>query len=79
MERCPICKARLKEDWICPRCGTDLTSPQRVALAAEWWQQQAITLLTKGQLIAANQAVEQALSLKYTPLAQALHGFLTKN
>lgn len=84
MERCPVCKARLKTDTfvvgdfspICPRCGTELSMLQRIENQAESLCSEAIARLEAGDLSGAMQAVEQSIDFKPAPLAQALRGFI---
>lgn len=76
MERCPICKARLKDALLCPRCGADLTMPLEIEARAESLQQQVVTLLANGELPGARRLAEQLLTLKRTPLARILRGFI---
>lgn len=77
MERCPVCKARLKPGSpICPRCGADLSMLFRIETQADGLCSQAIALLEAGDLSGAMHAVEQSLDLKSDPLAQVLRGFI---
>jgi predicted amidophosphoribosyltransferase len=77
MERCPVCKARLKRDTsICPRCGTDLSIPLSIELQAEHLIYQSITLLNADKLNQAARAAEQSLQLKRDPLALAVLSFI---
>ncbi len=75
MERCPVCRARLKQDPRCYRCGADLVEPLNIEEQALDWEQRAVTLLKEKDWVAARQAAEQALSLKRSPLAVALLAF----
>jgi len=80
MERCPVCKARLKQETsICPRCKTDLLIPIRIERQAEALCYQSINLLRQGDMSSAVCAVEQSLLLKREPLAQALLDFIVKS
>lgn len=76
IDRCPICKARLKDATTCPRCSTDLTLPIQIARQADWFQKRAITALAEGHLKRASRRVKQVISLKSTPLAQVLLKFI---
>lgn len=77
MERCPVCKVRLKADTlICPRCGSDLSMLQRIENQAESLCSQAVARLEAGNLSGAMHAVELSIDLKPVLLAQALRGFI---
>ncbi len=72
MERCPVCRAKLKDASSCYRCGTDLSVPLSIATRAEALEQQAVSLIVRGDLIEAREAIEQALQLKRSPLSLTL-------
>jgi len=78
MERCPICKARLKPDRpLCPRCHTDLSKPLCIERQAKNLCYQSIIQLEAGNLADAKETLEQSLQLKREPLALALQGFIS--
>jgi len=77
MERCPICKARLKLDKTdCPRCNTDLSQPLRIERIAKNLCYQSIMQLGAENEGDAVGAIEQSLQLKRDPLALALRDFI---
>lgn len=76
MERCPICKARLKEDTTCPRCGADLSNALNIEQESEILLNNALKQLETGNISAAKQAVEKSVKLKAEPLGLALQGFI---
>jgi hypothetical protein len=76
IDRCPICKARLKDATICPRCSTDLTLPVQIAKQADWFLKRAMAALAEGHLKRARQRVKQVIFLKPTPLARTLLNFI---
>ncbi len=76
MERCPICKARLNETSVCPRCTTDLSLLLSVEQHAEDLSSKSLMLLGAGQLSEAIETVEQSIQLKCDPLALQLREFL---
>jgi predicted amidophosphoribosyltransferase len=77
MERCTICKARLKDSsTICPRCGADLSIPLNIEDQAQVLCHEAIMQLGAGHLGDAVESVEYSLHLKRDPLAQAVWGFI---
>jgi hypothetical protein len=75
MERCPICRARFKEESVCYRCGADLSRLLAIEAEAAELEQQAVTLLGVGQWLEARQVAEQALALQQSPLAAATRDF----
>jgi hypothetical protein len=75
MERCPICRARFKDEPICYRCGADLSSLLAIEAEAATLEEQAVALTDAGQWLDARQAAEQALALQYRPLAFAVREF----
>jgi len=77
MERCPICKARLKETTTCPRCGADLANALNIEHQSEILLNNALKQLETGNLSAAKQAVEQSIQLKAEPLGIVLRGFMS--
>ena len=72
MERCPVCRAKLKDAPSCYRCGMDLSIPLNIAARAEALERQSVALLAKGDLIEARAAIEQALQLKHSRLGLTL-------
>ena len=75
MERCPVCRARFKEEPICYRCGADLEPLLAIEIEAAGLEKQAVTLLGAGQWFEARQTAERALALQYSPLAAAARNF----
>jgi uncharacterized ferritin-like protein (DUF455 family) len=76
LERCPVCRSRLRGAVVCPRCGADLALPQSISVMAEHALRNALHCIARGELNAARLATEQAQKLRLTPLAQLLPGFL---
>jgi len=76
MDRCPICRARRRDNLVCQRCGSDLNLLVRIEAQALAWQRLAIAKLLANQPQQAQQALQQALQLKRLPLALALSEFL---
>ncbi len=60
MERCPICKARLRGLSICPRCGVDLSIAQRTSRAAGIQRAKALSLVADGRFQQAKKFFDQA-------------------
>jgi predicted amidophosphoribosyltransferase len=67
MERCPVCKAKFKENPVCYRCGTDLSVLLRIERQAELLEQQAVALYGAGHLSEAQQLAKQSLALQRSP------------
>ncbi len=78
MERCPVCRARRKGGAVCHRCGSDLSLALAAQQRSQAWQRRAVQSLGEGDLPAAARALAQALRLKRTPLAAALHAFASR-
>ncbi len=79
MERCPACRARLKGQIQCRRCGTDLTLALQAEAAAKRWMQRAVHCFSKGALDDADAALDRALMLHQTPLALVLRPFFRRH
>jgi hypothetical protein len=75
MERCPVCRARFKEEPVCYRCGADLEPLLAIETQASGLEKQAVTLLGAGQWFEARQTAERVLALQYSPLAAAARDF----
>ena len=75
MERCPVCRARFKEEPICYRCGADLSTLLAVENEAAALEQQAIAWLEAGQLLEARRVAAQVLLLQHRPLAAVVQDF----
>jgi len=75
MERCPVCRARFRDEAVCYRCGADLSVLLAIEAEATELEREAVTLLVAGQWIEARQAANRALALQYSPLAAAARDF----
>lgn len=75
MERCPVCRARFRNDPVCSRCGADLSALLAIEAEAATLERQAVILLGAGQWIEAYQAADRALALQDDALALAVRGF----
>lgn len=76
MQRCPICRARLRGANICPRCGADLTVAQRTSQSARIHQAKAFALLADGKYQQAKKFFIQANRLKKDELMPYLSRFI---
>jgi predicted amidophosphoribosyltransferase len=75
MERCPVCRARFRDEAICSRCGADLSPLLAIEAEAVALEREAVALLAAGHWIEARRAAERALALQYSPLAAAARDF----
>lgn len=78
MDRCPVCQARLKQDPACPRCKADLARAQAAEAGAARRLARAVAALAYGREAEALAAADASLSLRRTPLATRLQGFLRR-
>ena len=78
MERCPVCRARFRDEAVCYRCGADLSVLLAIEAEATELEREAVTLLAAGQWIEARQVANRALALQYSPLAFAVRDFTRK-
>lgn len=76
MERCPLCKARLRAQNICNRCEADLGLLQAIESEAEQQAVRAIHNLLSKKLDAANSLAAAACDLHATTFHRALAGFI---
>ena len=51
MERCPVCRARFRDEAVCYRCGADLSVLLAIEAEAAELEREAVTLLAAGQWI----------------------------
>jgi|GEM_PF-593249 len=79
MERCPTCRARLKGQPLCHRCGTDLTLALQAETTAKQWLQRALHCFSEGSVDDAEVALDRAMMLHRTPLASALRPFFRQH
>ncbi len=75
MERCPVCRARFKEEPVCYRCGADLSALLAIEAEATAWEREAVALLAAGEWIRARRAADRVLALRRSPLAVAARDF----
>lgn len=77
MERCPTCRAKVREDTqTCARCGTDLSRLLAIEVSAGHHLGLALAHLNAGREDVALQEIERSLQLKRDPLALTLRGFM---
>lgn len=75
MERCPVCRARYKDDPVCQRCGADLGSLLAIEAEAAALERRAVLLLEASEFGEARRTADHALALQYSPLARAVRDF----
>lgn len=78
MERCPLCRARLKGRTVCGRCEADLRILQTIEATADILARRAVKALVEGDVAAAASQAAAARDLHATPFHHALTGFLGK-
>lgn len=76
MERCPVCRARLRGESNCPRCGAELSLVQHISQAALTHEARALILAAEGEFTQANEAIDQAGKLKKSDLQHHLREFI---
>ena len=76
MERCPVCKAKFKDNPICYRCGTDLSTLLRIERQAKLLEQRAVACYGAGHRSEAYRVAKQSLALQRSPLRDWLVEFL---
>jgi hypothetical protein len=76
MERCPNCRARVRDRAECRRCGMDLTLLVAAEQAADRLIGTALARLAGGDRAAAQEALRRARGLRGDPLVDELLAFL---
>ena len=79
MERCPQCRARLKDDALCPRCGADLILVCALENEARQLARRAVRSLLAGDMASPARLATAARRLHATPFHRALEGFIQAN
>ncbi|ABM60940.1 zinc ribbon domain-containing protein [Halorhodospira halophila] len=77
MDRCPNCRARADDQaQHCRRCGMELALLRCTDQAADRRLQEGVRQMAAGDRGAAEEALQQVLTLRADPLARHLIGFL---
>ncbi len=76
LTRCPICRARLLENPICPRCGSDLSLPLQIALDAKHLERLAIAHLLRGEWALAKSRLVAMQRLRSSKISRQLLAFV---
>ena len=74
--RCPVCRARFRQQPLCSRCGADLYPLMSLALKAFLLRQSSRAALRSGDFYRAHKLAQQAQKLCGTPIGHSL-GILT--
>lgn len=78
MERCPLCKARLRGKTTCNRCEADLSLLLAIESEAEQQAERAVHSLLTGEIEAASRQAAAARNRHATTFHHALSGFIEK-
>lgn len=76
MERCPNCRAQVRDAEDCRRCGLDLRRLMATERVARDLVLQAVARLSQGDPTTARRALQHSLRLHRTRLAVHLLGFI---
>ncbi|MEA2078554.1 MAG: hypothetical protein U9P00_01620 [Pseudomonadota bacterium] len=79
MERCPICRARLRGERHCRRCGADLSRLLEIGERSHALQRCAVACIARGEPDRAEQILLEALGLEQDVLARTLLGFVREH
>ncbi len=75
LPRCPICRARLRENATCPRCGSDLSLLERIAHEASNLEQEAVAHLLRSEWAQATAVLAEVQRLRASELSGQLLAF----
>ncbi len=76
MDRCPHCKARIKEQPICRRCGADLSPLLLIETQAGEYARRCVQSLLAGNMQEAEDCIAAAVLLHATDCNRVLQGFV---
>lgn len=76
MERCPTCRARVREVSQCTRCGTNLTRLLNIEARAQWHLSQAMKHWVEANEAESIQEIERSIQLKQDVLARLMLDYL---
>ncbi len=76
MERCPVCRAKVREQSSCRRCRADLTALLTLENRADYMLVESVRFLINGNLPQARRFCAQAGHLHRTEFSEILSGFL---
>ena len=78
MDRCTVCRARLSEASVCPRCGCDFTLACRAEAQAQRLACRAIQAWAEGDSVVAEARIGESLFAKNGDLAKWVSEMLSK-
>ncbi|CAM2068128.1 hypothetical protein SCOR_22360 [Sulfidibacter corallicola] len=78
LECCPVCRAKVRGDRTCARCGAELGLLIQVGEMAASLERAAVQALVAGDLDEAESALVQAARLRVSPFGQALLAFVAE-
>ena len=64
MQRCPFCRARMRGEELCGRCGADLSLARRAELSARAYTARALEALLEGEPQTAARLLDHAIALR---------------
>ncbi|MCB2182412.1 MAG: hypothetical protein KQH63_10330 [Desulfobulbaceae bacterium] len=76
MDRCPVCRARCRDQPVCHRCKAELAPLLLIEVSAERSARRALHELAAGDIVAAARAAARACSLHNTPFFESLRTFI---
>ncbi len=76
MKRCPVCRARVKDNSICRRCGSDLIDLLVLENQAEYMLVRAVQCLQKGDITLSLRYSDHANTLQRTEFGELFSAFL---
>lgn len=77
MERCPVCRARIKESETCRRCGADLSLLLQLDAWVQRYEQCAVRAVADGDFATAKRCCQRALRLNSRTFSKVLLGFIS--
>ncbi|NOQ46019.1 MAG: hypothetical protein GQ559_05020 [Desulfobulbaceae bacterium] len=76
MERCPVCRARVKGKYACRRCKSDLGDLHALENQADYMMTRAMQHLRAGNIKQASRFCIHSGNLKRTEFSEIFHRFL---
>ncbi len=75
MERCPVCRARLKDNAICHRCESDLSQLKALIIHVNELERQAVQEFVAENYDVAVDKLTMAIQLKPNAFSVSLLGY----
>ena len=76
MQRCPLCRARLRDQDLCPRCGAELRLARQAEDTARTLEAQALRAIAAGDRETALRVLTRAALFKRHEIQGRLWGML---